>query len=107
MTHNFQQRAGDLEERLAERRTKLSKYGLSQQPFVVAIGSGTSFSEIFVVVDRTHYQCSSLVLALDLCFKAIWALSAKYQPDCEAIWKFLEHFVYKINDSNRISNKCS
>ncbi|XP_043284449.1 uncharacterized protein [Venturia canescens] len=96
--------SGELDSQLEKRRTKLLKYGLTLQPFVVIIGSKTSFSSVLVIVNDAKYECSNLMAAVDCCFKITWALSTKYQMESEIIWKFLEKYVYDIK-SDEVSDK--
>lgn len=96
---------GDYDKKIEDRRQKLSNYGLTIQPFVLTVGTLTSYTAVYVVVGETKYTCSSLMGAVDLCFKTTWALNAKYQSDCAAVWSFIQRFVYKIEDNTTSSTQ--
>ncbi|XP_046590643.1 uncharacterized protein LOC124293551 [Neodiprion lecontei] len=86
----------DLETMLVKRKEKLRSYGLTCQPLIITVGDPTSFSAIYVIVNEVKYAASNLIGAVDMCFKVHYALNAKYSPESETVWVFLQKFFYGI-----------
>ena len=75
----------------------LENNGTSPQPFVIACGPIDALQKIYVVIDNISYTCGSLLEAVDLCFKLIFAANCKEYPTaCRHIYSFLAKFVYEL-----------
>ena len=97
----------DLEVKVRRRKEKLASFGLTFQAFIIAIGPTViDFMSFYVLINDVTYEVSCLVGAVDLCFKAFYALNAKYPPECEVVWNFLQRFVYSIRDKTVTCNMC-
>ena len=46
---------------------------------------------------------SSLMKAVDLCFKATYVLDLEYQPACSGTWDFLQCVIYDMKGPTRCS----
>ncbi|XP_041485412.1 uncharacterized protein LOC121431777 [Lytechinus variegatus] len=66
------------------------------QPFVVVIGSRINPVQTFVMVERKSMSFNTLTKAVDFCFKAMSVLDVTYQPQCHAVWDYLQQGVYSI-----------
>ncbi|XP_060855093.1 uncharacterized protein LOC132932745 [Metopolophium dirhodum] len=90
--------SAEVKETISRRRDKLVRLGQTLQPFVLIVGSSLKeISNYFVIVDNTFYRLSSILSAVDCCFKIIITLNAKYPSESEAIWYFIQKGLYKLN----------
>lgn len=78
-----------------QRLEKLRKYGLTQQPIVIAIGAVTNITDVYVSINSIKYKCSDLIEGVDCCFKSFFALNAEYSSDSRPVWEFLQR-IYGI-----------
>ncbi|XP_039303477.1 uncharacterized protein LOC120357365 [Solenopsis invicta] len=88
----------DLEPKLHKRKEKLEAYGLTLQPMVVAVGSILNLTSFYVIINDIKYTSTSLMNAIDLCFKIFFALDATYPADSEIVWYFLQQYIYGITN---------
>ena len=67
------------------------------QPFILLLG-GIRYrpNQVFMIVERKAVSCSSVLQAVDTCMKIIYVLDVDYQPQCSAVWHFLQHMVYEL-----------
>lgn len=70
--------------------------GLTVQPFVIVVGDLEEGIQSYVSVDATLYKLESALKALDVCFKAIHALNAKYPPEAEQVWLLIQRGIFEI-----------
>ena len=86
----------DINPALLVRRKKLANFGLNVQPQPIIVGKDSSIEEQYIAVDDGVYPVESLLKAIDLTFKSVYALHAKYSPEAESIWLFLQLAIYQI-----------
>ncbi|XP_011689312.1 PREDICTED: uncharacterized protein LOC105450904 [Wasmannia auropunctata] len=91
--------AGDLDEALTKRKEKLHVYGLTLQPQIAIVGQLTDIKAIYVVVNDIKYETTTLLSAIDFCFKTFYVLDAKYPVESAPIWYFLQQYIYNISSS--------
>ncbi|XP_071843612.1 uncharacterized protein [Apostichopus japonicus] len=68
------------------------------QPFILALGERKSPEQLFVVVEGQTVSCSSLLHAVDVCFKLFYLLDVHYPWQCSNTWDFVQKFIYGIGD---------
>lgn len=49
-----------------------------------------------MVINNFWFECESFIVALDLTFKAFFALDCEYPSECCNIWYFLQLAFYEI-----------
>lgn len=68
------------------------------QPFIVTVGKDDENPEdMYVRVNSQMYKVCSFLKAVDICFKTIFALDAKYAIECQQVWLFIQKYFYGIN----------
>jgi len=92
----YLQRPEDILEELHVRHSKYRKYGLNLGPTAVVVGPPESPESAFLVIDDVIYKVESPSAALDLSFKAKFALDAAYPKETICEWLFLQRAVYGI-----------
>ena len=53
-------------------------------------------SQAFLIIDGQALEHSTLLQAVDACFKAFYIFDVKYPKQCENVWEFLQTVVYEI-----------
>lgn len=81
---------------IEERKSKYATHNINFQPLVVLTGDIQSVISSKVVVDNTIYTLPSPIEAVDACFKIVHATNACYQEECEALWLFIQLYMYEI-----------
>lgn len=51
----------------------------------------------YVNINKYFYEAETPLRALDLCFKAFFALSAEYPKECDQCWIFIERYFFNMN----------
>ena len=70
------------------------------QPYILLVGgSRWKPGQVFVVIERQEIECSSVMQAVDICFKLTYILDIDYQPLCRTTWQLLQHMVYELSPS--------
>lgn len=57
----------------------------------------------YVVLNTIHYACVSVIDAIDLTFKVIFALDVRYLKESEQIYLFLQQYLYDIQENSQDS----
>ncbi|KTF80519.1 hypothetical protein cypCar_00036501 [Cyprinus carpio] len=65
-------------------------------PFVMAMGNGQQISQAFVIINGQALEQSTLLAAVDLCFKAFYVFDMNYPKQCASTWEFMQHVVFQI-----------
>ncbi|XP_063955128.1 uncharacterized protein LOC135155733 [Lytechinus pictus] len=73
------------------------------QPFILVIGSLLKPVQIFIIVERRALEQSSLMKAVDTCYKAVYVLDLEYQPQCCGAWEFLQTYIYEMKGAVKCS----
>lgn len=86
-----------MNETIRRRDARLHDVKQTRQPFVVLVG--TDFDHItssYVCINDFLYLLNSPNEALDVCFKAVFALSMKHSIESRPLWMLLQTAVYEI-----------
>lgn len=87
----------EVQETVTRRREKLSHFRLTVQPFIIIVGASLNqLTHYFVIVDNTFYKVTSLLEAVDTCFKVLITLNAKYPIESAPVWYFIQRGFYGI-----------
>lgn len=73
------------------------------QPFILLTGSLLKPVQVFMIVERQAFEQSSLMKAVDTCFKAVYVLDLEYQPQCCGAWEFLQTYIYEMEGAVKCS----
>ncbi|XP_041833312.1 uncharacterized protein gramd4a isoform X7 [Melanotaenia boesemani] len=65
-------------------------------PFILALGDNNQCSQAFVVIGKQALQHSTLLAAVDTCFKLFYIFDINFPKQCAAVWEFLQIVVYKL-----------
>lgn len=88
---------------MALRKEALQSIGETFQPCVFATGEWQAIKFAWVVVDETYYKFDSLIEAIDVTFKIIYALQAEFSFKARSVWKVLSLAFYGIGDRERVT----
>lgn len=63
------------------------------QPFILALYRENVLcpTQTFVIAERRAVEVSSLLEAVDICYKLVYILDVDYQVLCKGVWQFIEH----------------
>ncbi|KAB0805418.1 hypothetical protein PPYR_02388 [Photinus pyralis] len=97
---NLVSTCGEIEECINNRIKKLSDLGVTDQPYLIAVGKGFSeITESYVIIDKHVYKSISVLHSLDFLFQSFHVLNARYPLESEHIWLLIERALYKIEHS--------
>ena len=79
----------------------------SWQPYVIIAGEDlTKIKHAYVCVDRTLYTVSSVLQAVDICFKSFHIFNLIYPIESKHIWLIIQKSFYKFRTQyNEILSK--
>lgn len=83
-------------EELEKRILKIASLKLSNQPFIVVVGTLHNIKEIMIRIDDNTYKVKSIIEAIDLLFKIFYVMNVEYPFACRSTWTFIQEFFYKI-----------
>lgn len=87
----------DIEDAKKRRVDLMFQKGLTVQPYVITVGPSLSnITSAVVVINDYEYKCSSVLKALDFCFKCYHILDAKYPFQTQHFWYLIQWKVYKL-----------
>ena len=92
----FREAANDINPAISRRTEEALKQNKKIQPYVLVVGP-TIQNLTDVVIDSVKLQFPALRKALDFCFKAIFALDAKYPDESAQLWLFIQRALYGID----------
>lgn len=82
---------------LNRKREKALALGLQVQPCVIIVGSDyENIESFFVSINQLLYPVENIIKAIDICYKVIHVLQAKYPPESEQIWMFIQKVIYNM-----------
>lgn len=58
--------------------------------------NGEKVSKSYVVIEETEYLVTSPMVAIDVCFKCIFALNAQYPVESKLAWLYIQKYLYGI-----------
>lgn len=73
------------------------------QPCVFATEERKIIKSVWVVIDETFYNFTSLIEAIDVAFKIIYTLQAEFPLKAKSVWTVLSLASYGIRDRNRVT----
>lgn len=86
-----------MEPQLQIRREKCLAYHFTEQPLVAFVGNSLSeISASFVIINNLKYSLETPIKAVDTCFKVFHALNAEYPQEVEAVWTFIQQYIFDI-----------
>lgn len=86
----------DLKNAVAERKEHYARLKLPFQPVTVVVFSGEKVSNSYVITEDTEYLVTSPMVAIDVCFKCIFALNAQYPVESKLAWLYIQTNLYEI-----------
>lgn len=79
----------------------MSQMNLTLQSFIIVVGPEiTSIDKIYVGLDKTMYEITSVLKAVDIFFKIFITFNACYPKECENFWYLIQWNIYKIYTSS-------
>ncbi|XP_066528826.1 uncharacterized protein [Hoplias malabaricus] len=65
-------------------------------PYVLMLGDCSCCSQAFVIISGEALEQSTLLGAVDVCFKAFYVFDLQYPKQCAPVWQFLQTVVYEL-----------
>ncbi|CAH0382054.1 unnamed protein product [Bemisia tabaci] len=81
---------------LLKRNETRAKAKTPIQPSLIFVGSLPTNFDSYCEVHESLYSASSIIDAIDICFKSFFALNLKYPSACARVWHFIQRYVYNI-----------
>ncbi|KAJ8674205.1 hypothetical protein QAD02_014671 [Eretmocerus hayati] len=88
--------SGDLSRVRAEVVEQAAKRREKIQPYIIIVGELEAISDIYVNVDNVLYQVSSVLEAIDICFKVFFVFHLQFPYDSQHLWLMIQRGVYGI-----------
>ncbi|XP_031329430.1 uncharacterized protein LOC116179317 [Photinus pyralis] len=82
---------------LEAREQKCVRLKLTEQPSAIIVGDIEQPIKYLVKINAHVYEVESLLKALDLCFKACFALNAKYPVESQQCFTYIQKHIYGIH----------
>ncbi|XP_053607240.1 uncharacterized protein LOC128673433 isoform X3 [Plodia interpunctella] len=90
--------AAEIDECITRRREKLQKIGINLQPFIIVVGpSPKEIFDRYVILNNVRYEVTTVLDAVDACFKIIFVLNAKYPSESKHVWQFIQKAMFKLD----------
>ncbi|CAL8262381.1 unnamed protein product [Merluccius merluccius] len=71
---------------------------LNQQgPHVLCLGDEFITNQAFIIISGHAIEATSLLEAVDVCFKAFFVFDVNYPKQCVPTWEFIQHALYNID----------
>ncbi|KYN18891.1 hypothetical protein ALC57_08797 [Trachymyrmex cornetzi] len=68
------------------------------QPYIIVIGPTlTELHAFYVCLNKALYQVSTVLEAVDICFKVFHVFDLHYPPESEHIWYTIQNCLYKFS----------
>ena len=63
------------------------------------VDDGLESNDVYVVINNIKYRIDScrIIDAVDVCFKAFFALNIDFTLECKRIWVFIQEFFFLSN----------
>ncbi|XP_016366511.1 uncharacterized protein LOC107707121 [Sinocyclocheilus rhinocerous] len=79
--------------------TNMAEYLRSKEsiefPYILMLGDNQCF-QAFTIINGAALEQSTLLAALDVCFKAFYIFDINYPKQCSPVWQFLQTVVYGL-----------
>lgn len=75
------------------------------QPYVILCGPSRNIQSSYFIIDKIIHKCDSPIIAVDLCFKAFFALHLDYSIGCPHVWSFFHKCFYEIRGFKNLTGK--
>ncbi|KAF5302188.1 hypothetical protein FQR65_LT19117 [Abscondita terminalis] len=98
--------SAELDASITLRVEKMANLGYNVQPYIIIIGDSVKdIHTRFIVINNVkhasskdvRYNSTSIVHAVDACFKVLFALNAEYPAESSNVWYFIQRGVYKLS----------
>ena len=66
------------------------------QPFILVLGELIEPAQVFVIVERKALPQTSLLKAVDVCFKLFYVLNVDYPWEAATTWEFHQKVVFGL-----------
>lgn len=88
---------GDISHIQDEKVKRAQRLGLTVQPYIIVVGCTISeINGFYVCIDKTLYQVSTVLEAIDICFKIFHVFNVNYPSESEHIWYVIQVCLYKF-----------
>jgi hypothetical protein len=89
--------AAEIEETIVRRTKKMLDLELTLQPFIIIVGPTLKeISTRNIVVNNIRYEITTIIKAVDACFKTTFVLNAQYPPESYNLWQFIQTGLYQL-----------
>ena len=75
-------------------------------PFVMAMGNAQQISQSFVIINGQALEQSTLLAAVDVCFKAFYIFDMNYPKQCASTWEFLQNVMFQMEGKEYSARPC-
>nr|XP_046264876.1 uncharacterized protein LOC124069624 [Scatophagus argus] len=65
-------------------------------PFVLVLGDEGTVSQAFVILVGNALEESSVLHAVDVCFKSFYVFDVNFPRPCSSIWEFLQSAIFQL-----------
>ena len=87
-----------MEEYKRKRVDKYTVFKATNQPYILVVSEvKNSVRDVYVVVIEAKWIMSSILQAVDVCFKAFFSLNSDYPPEANHIWLLLQNALYEAH----------
>ncbi|KAJ1518949.1 hypothetical protein ONE63_011437 [Megalurothrips usitatus] len=93
--------AAEFEECRRQRVEKYSSYKTTIQPYIAVVSSEDyAVEEVYAVMHDTPWRMSSVLQAVDICFKMCFVVHCEFQPECAHLWLLIQQALYGFQTPN-------
>ena len=75
------------------------------QPYVLVLGSLMHPLHFFLIVERKAVEQTSLLKAIDACFKAFYVINVDYPWQCRSTWEYFQKALFCLEDAGGLKTK--
>lgn len=93
----FLQCTDDLDPYITSRYEQRLTSGVSQEPYVILVGSAVLFTESYAVIGQVRYKTTSVVKAFEVCLKCFLASKFMYPKATCSSWLLLQKIWLKLD----------
>ncbi|XP_011859100.1 PREDICTED: uncharacterized protein LOC105556612 [Vollenhovia emeryi] len=82
---------------LEQRKKKYEKLMRPIQPCVIVVGETLQTAkDFYVLFENIEYKLTSILAAVDTCFKIIHVMNLVYPPEAYNTWMFIQRYFYEL-----------